>query len=328
VQVLPSPRATHALVSGVSGGGYVMGTFALDAGGFEIYAWTSPYTGAPVLVGPGPGAVPNQMNTLGDTPGGKTGFHDGVWLKTAGGWNFQVPDAGPVQIAEVSGLNDSREMIGWGYTTTGADRRAFFWDNPDAAATSLPLPAVPGRAGPGRGRVVNNVGIVAGDIYDTVGTGRRLQVQDHGVLWTRVEGGWTASLLPDMAPVNIPVATDDAGHILAVLGSAPGSAYGAGLWTATSSGYTATVLSTAWVASGMDRCGRVVGTKTVNNRRSAVLWVNGAETLLPTPAGYSETDAKGIATDIATGQGIIAGTAYPKGNTPRVAVIWTIAGCP
>jgi hypothetical protein len=329
VQVLPSPVAAQAQVYGVSPGGYVVAIFQNAAGGFDHYAWTAPYGGPATFIGNGALGPSSALNSLGDTPGENAQQVAGSWLRGADAWQFQAASTGGHSTVVTMALNDAREMVGGSYDT-GASRHALWWSSPLAEPVDLPFPPLSGRVGfPVWGaRALNTVGTLVGAVYDTVGAGRRLQVYQHGVVWSHSTEGFSVALLPDMAASNLPIAINDAGQILGVLGSAPGSASGAGLWTPNGSGYTATVVSTSWAAAAMDRCGRIVGTKTVNNKRMALLRQSGIETLLPTPPGYAETDAKGITTDAAAGKGIIVGTAYPKGSGLRVAAMWTLSGCP
>ncbi len=324
-QVLPSPLASHALVYGVSSAGFVIASFQNAAGGWDAYAWTSPYGSPATLIGNGALGSPSTLNGLGDTPGEDGQQVAGAWLRGATDWSFQPVSKGPYSNVVTMAMNDSRQIVGGSY---GTSRHALWWSSALAQPTELPIPALPGRPGLARGRALNNVGTLVGEIYDTVGTGRRVQVYQHGIVWTGSAEGWSAALLPDMAVANVPFAINDAGQILGVLGSAPGSAYGVGVWTPSASGYAANVISDSWVPSGLDRCGRIAGTRRTNKGRTALLWANGVETALPTPAGYAEADTRSISTDAATGEGVVVGTAYPKGNGSRVAVRWTIAGCP
>lgn len=324
VQVLPAPLNTAVQMYGVSSGGYIFATYPTASGGFSGYAWTRPYTAQPEQMPGILGTFETTRNSLGDIPGAIAGSGDGVFLRNASSWDFILPDRGAFTSALVRGLNDARAMVG---NSFGGGPRALWWSDPAAPPTTLPAPAVSGVGGSVIGRVMNNAGTLVGTIDETVGSGRHTQTLQHGVVWTQAGGAWTAALLPDMANANTPRAMNDAGQVLVVLGSAPGAADGTGLWSPAGTGYSTTIVSTTWIGAGLDRCGRIVGQKLVQKKRTAVLWDNGVTTTLPLPAGYAEAEAVGITTDAATGEGVIVGRAFPRGNG-AVAVRWTVAGCP
>lgn len=91
--------------------------------------------------------------------------------------------------------------------------------------------------------------------------------------------------------------------------------------------YGAVIITTNQSAqTKIDACGRVIG-YTGGANPSAWLWVNGVMTTLPAPLGTKGVEAVGIAADTAMHQGTIVGVAL-RGSLPPIPVRWSISACP
>jgi hypothetical protein len=321
VQALPVPSGWSGGASVVAGNGPVIGNNSGQSPA-PLVAWLPPFSAPPQVIAASAGTL-GGANDTGDFPGSLSGTK-GAWLQTApGAWSFTANPHGSYPDVSSHSINNNREMAGYvtlpGVTGPAAFRAAYF-PTPGSAPIVLPLPA-PSTIVGAIADDINNAGDIVGHANDVVGTTLYLR----GTLWRRTGAStWTAELLPYSSTTTNSNATgiNDAGQIAGYDGS------NLVRWTPNGSGgWISDKVTTSGNSTHIDRCGRVVGT-TAGKAGQGFVW-DGSLTLLPLPAGAVGSGAGDIATDSATGLGVIVGSAVNKGgNAKPYPVRWTIPACP
>jgi hypothetical protein len=313
VTVLPADSSLQWSMKGVSGAGFIFADVTTGSAS-QPYVWSAPYGTDPASLA-AEGAVISlaHPNNGGDAPG-VSGSMVGFWARGSSSWTFSPVDVESYSPIRVSGINDTRQLVGFGYSPTGV-QYALWWEDPSAAPAALPAPPVTGTLTGYRAIAISNTGDIVGDATESTRSGSRT----HAVRWTATSSGWVAALLPDVAGTNYAYDVNDVHQIVGNAGS------DAVLWSPPS--YGATIVSTNQAAlTQIDPCGRVIG-YTNRSKPTAWLWANGTTTTLPMPAGATGTQAQGIAADTAMHQGTIVGVEL-RGSLPAVPVRWNISACP